>query len=194
MVFGAGERSEEAGHAHESPRIMIWPLRILAVFSVIGGIIGIENVFERQFGAENAGEATGVMQQLLEPFNASPTASLFGLFAVMAGFAMAYGCYRRRLVDPLPEKLGWLSRAMQNRFYFDELYERILIPCTQEAAAKLAAWIDRWIIGGLAVRGSQGTTELIGRALRLLQNGSIQTYAFMLVAGVALVLYWVLLR
>jgi NADH-quinone oxidoreductase subunit L len=194
VVFGAGERSEEAGHAHESPRIMIWPLRVLAVFSAIGGIIGIENVFEKQFGAENAGQAGSLMQRLLEPFNASPTASLFGLFAVMVGFSMAYAFYRRRLVDPLPEKLGWLARAMRNRFYFDELYERIIIPCTQEAAAKAAAWLDRWIIGGLVVRGSHGTTEFIGRALRLLQNGSIQTYAFLLVTGVALVLYWVLLR
>ena len=112
----------------------------------------------------------------------------------MAGLAMAYAFYRRRLVDPLPEKLGWLSRAMQNRFYFDEFYELIVIRYTQELAAKVAAGIDRWIIGGLVVRGSHGTTELIGRALRLLQNGSIQTYAFMLVAGVALVLYLVLLR
>ena len=33
-------RTHEAGHAHESPGVMIWPLRILAVFAIIGGVIG----------------------------------------------------------------------------------------------------------------------------------------------------------
>ena len=56
----------------------------------------------------------------------------------------------------------------------------------------IADWCDRWIISGVAVRGTHGTTEIVGRALRLFQSGSIQTYAFLLVAGVALVLYIVL--
>ena len=104
------------------------------------------------------------------------------------------GLYWRKLTDPLPEKLGWLSRAMRNRFYFDELYERVLIPCTQEALAEIADAVDRWIISGFVVRGTSGFTDLFGRALRLLQTGSIQTYAFLLAAGVALVLYFVLAR
>ena len=92
----------------------------------------------------------------------------------------------------LPEKLGWLSRAMRNGFYFDELYDRIIIPYTHEALAKLADAIDRWIISGLMVRGAHGTTEFVGRALRLLQTGNLQTYAFLLVAGVAVLLYLIL--
>jgi NADH:ubiquinone oxidoreductase subunit 5 (subunit L)/multisubunit Na+/H+ antiporter MnhA subunit len=75
----------------------------------------------------------------------------------------------------------------------DEFYERILIPCTQELLAKIADAIDRWIIGG-AVQLTQGGTDLFGRALRMAQNGSIQTYAFLLVAGVAVVLYLVLIK
>ena len=82
---------------------------------------------------------------------------------------------------------------MRNRFYFDELYERVLIPATQEALARIADFLDRWIISG-AVQAAQGTTDLFGRALRLVQNGNIQTYAFLLVAGVAVVLYFVLAR
>jgi hypothetical protein len=41
----------------------------------------------------------------------------------------------------------------------------------------------------VAVRGTHGTTELLGRALRLLQTGNVQTYAFLFALGVALVLY-----
>ena len=52
--------------------------------------------------------------------------------------------------------------------------------------------MDRWLIGGFAVRGVHGTTELIGRALRQLQTGNLQTYAFLFALGVAFVLYLVL--
>jgi NADH-quinone oxidoreductase subunit L len=194
VVFGGGPRSEAPEHAHESPGVMVWPLIILAFFSAFGGWMSIEEGFAKQFETGAGGHVAGFGERLLEPFNSSPLGAYFGLFAVIIGFGCAFSLYRRTLVDPLPEKLGWLSRAMRNAFYFDELYEKILIPCTQEALAKLADGIDRWIIAGFVVRGTQGTTELVGRALRLLQTGSLQTYAFLLVAGVAVVLYFILAR
>ena len=58
--------------------------------------------------------------------------------------------------------------------------------------AAVAEWIDQWIVAGLMVRGAHGTTELFGRALRLAQTGNLQTYAFLLVVGVALVLWLVI--
>src|SRR5206468_4190605 len=118
--------------------------------------------------------------RLLEPFSASPLGALFGLLAVIIGFSMAFATYHGKSADPLPDRLGWLGRAMRNRFYFDEFYERVLIPCTQGAASWVADAVDRWLIGGV-VRAAHGTTELFGRALRLAQDGSLQTYAFMLV-------------
>jgi NADH-quinone oxidoreductase subunit L len=194
VVFFGGERSDEAVHAHESPGIMVWPLRVLAVFSAIGGFIGIEGVYQQFARPEHAHHIEKFTGQLLEPFNSSPLGAFIGLGAVFFGFFLALGLYRGAAADPLPAKLGWLSRAMRNRFYFDELYENVLIPCTQEALASLANVIDRWIISGFAVRGTQGVTELFGRALRLFQTGNIQTYAFLLVAGVALVVCWVLMK
>ena len=104
------------------------------------------------------------------------------------GFAAAYGLYAKAAKDPLPEKLGDLSRAMRNRFYLDELYQATVIRFHDFLAA-VAAWFDRWIIAGVGVRGTHGTTELAGRALRLLQTGNLQTYAFLFALGVALVLY-----
>ena len=64
---------------------------------------------------------------------------------------------------------------------------------TQETLARVADWVDRWIVAGLLVRGTHGTTELVGRVLRLVQTGSLQTYAFLFAAGVVLVLAWQLL-
>jgi NADH-quinone oxidoreductase subunit L len=190
VFFGAG-KSDACAHAHESPGVMAWPLRLLAVFSLIGGVIGIQQVYGGQFSA--GGERTGsLLQQLIEPLHA-PGAALAGLAALALGFGAAYAFYFQATQDPLPQKLGSLSRAMRHRFYFDELYEATVIRL-HELASAIAVWFDRWIIAGLVVRGTHGTTELLGRALRLVQTGNLQTYAFLFALGVALVLYLVLGR
>ena len=44
------------------------------------------------------------------------------------------------------------------------------------------------------MRGVHGTTELVGRALRLLQTGNLQTHAFLVVAGLVLILFFALGR
>jgi NADH-quinone oxidoreductase subunit L len=81
---------------------------------------------------------------------------------------------------------------MRNRFYFDELYRGTVIRL-HELLSHVANWVERWLIAGLAVRGTHGTTELIGRGLRLFQTGNLQTYAFLFALGVALVLYLALM-
>jgi NADH-quinone oxidoreductase subunit L len=93
--------------------------------------------------------------------------------------------------DPLPATLGPLSQAMRNRFYFDELYQATFIRA-HDFVASVAGWIDRWLISGVMVRGVHGTTEITGRLLRELQTGNLQTYAFLFVLGIALVLFFML--
>ena len=188
VVFAGAARSEQAAHGHESPSVILWPLRGLAIFSLIGGVIGLQHIFEMQFLPPEAAVATSFAAQLFAPFRESPAAAGLGLLAAALGFAAAYGLYSNAAADPLPEKLGAFSRAMRNRFYIDELYQATLIRAHDFLAA-IAGWIDRWLIAGLAVRGTHGTTELVGRALRLLQTGNLQTYAFLFALGVALVLY-----
>jgi NADH-quinone oxidoreductase subunit L len=188
VVFLGKERAEAAGHAHESPPVMVWPLRLLAVFSVIGGFIGIENVYGGFFPAEVGREqALSTLGQLLAPFQEGPAAASLGLLAAVLGFFAARALYAKAAKDPLPEKLGALSRAMQNRFYFDEIYQATVIRF-HDFLASVAGWSDRWIIGG-GVRFTHGFTELSGRALRLAQTGNLQTYAVLFALGVALVLF-----
>jgi NADH-quinone oxidoreductase subunit L len=191
VAFLGAPKSEAAGHAQESPPVMTWPLRLLAVFSVIGGLIGIEQLYGKQFPSEHLEQSASFVGELLAPILHAPLAAGTGLLAVLVGFAAAYALYAKATKDPLPEKLGALSRAMRNRFYFDELYQATVIRLHDSMAA-VADWFDRWIIAGLAVRGTHGTTELAGRALRLLQTGNLQTYALLFALGVALVLYLVL--
>jgi NADH-quinone oxidoreductase subunit L len=191
VVFYGAAKSDAAGHAHESPPVMVLPLVVLAVLSVVGGVIGIEALYYRHFGSGDANHALSFVAQLFAPIAHAPVAALLGLLAAGLGFAAAFVLYRKAATDPLPAKLGPVSTWMRNRFYFDELYECTVIR-GHDFLAAVAGWFDRWIIAGLAVRGTHGTTELLGRALRLLQTGNLQTYAFLFALGAALLLIFAL--
>jgi NADH-quinone oxidoreductase subunit L len=190
VVFHGITKSAAASDARESPPVMLWPLRVLAVFSIIGGIIGIEGLYARQFHPA-VEYGLSLTDRLILPFSEAPVAALLGLLAAGAGFAGAFVFYWKADRDPLPARLGALSRWMRNRFYFDELYQATFIRF-HDGLAAVAALADRWLISGLLVRGVHGTTELLGRGLRLLQTGNLQTYAFLFALGVVFLLWWAL--
>ncbi len=192
VAFCGNARSEEASHAHESPGVMTWPLVVLAVPTLLAGAIGLDAYIAKALPSEHPPLNEGFWQNLFTPFNHNILAAGFGLLAVVAGYKLARALYVNADRDSLPEKIGVLAKLARDRFYFDELYEWF-ISVTQETLAKVAEWFDRWIVAGFLVRGTHGTTELVGRALRLVQTGSLQTYAFLFAAGVVLVLAWQLL-
>ena len=95
---------------------MAWPLRVLAVFAVIGGVIGVSRTYASQFSPGEAGESFA--QSLVEPLVHSPFGTLVGLAFVAAGFFAARKLYRNAATDPLPAKLGSLATAMKQPLLF----------------------------------------------------------------------------
>ena len=189
VAFLGEARTEKARHAHESPAVMSWPLLVLAVFAVAGGVIGINEIYNSQFAPEIAGGS--FFERLGEPFTHSPVGAYIGLGMVLIGLFGAFALYKDAQEDPLPAKLGALAAAMKNRFYFDEIYEITFIRA-HDLIATICGWLDRYLLEGFVIGTIRGGTSLSGRGLRLLQSGNVQTYAFLLVLGVALVLYFVL--
>jgi len=193
VAFLGEAKSETSGRAQESPSVMLWPLRGLALFALFGGVIGIEPLLGDALGFEDKGHPVTFLEQLVYPFRHSPTVVLGGSAAVAIGLIAAYKFYASAKEDPLPAKLGALSTAMRNRFYFDEFYEATIIRLHDTIAAA-ANWIDRWVVEGFCVGLVRGGTDLTGRALRLAQTGNLQTYAFLIVLGVAVVIWFVIGR
>jgi NADH-quinone oxidoreductase subunit L len=188
VAFLGKAKADAADHAHESPAVMSWPLLVLSVFAVIGGIIGVSGIYTAQFGeAEHA----SIAQRMVEPFTHSPIAATIGILAVIVGFFAARAFYLNAETDPLPAKLGVFATAMKNRFYFDEIYEATFIRAHDFIAAVMD-WIDRWLVDWAGIGLVRGGTDFSGRALRLMQTGNLQTYAFLFALGVAVVLWFVL--
>jgi NADH-quinone oxidoreductase subunit L len=199
VVFFGKEKSDHAKHAHESPLVMTMPLVALAIFAAIGGFIGIEEIYRGMFpGApemwiKEPEKSIGFAESLIAPFCHAPVVATLGVLAGLIGFFTAFSLYKNAETDPLPAKLGALSRWMADRFYFDELYEATVIRF-HDLLAAITDFIDRWILEGAILGAIRGGTDLTGRALRLVQTGNLQTYAFLFVFGVAVLLYFVLVK
>ena len=187
VAFLGNPRSDAASHAHESPKVMTYPLLVLAIPSIIAGYWGIEAFLNRQFRPTEAAHHGSWLTEVFAPFGHAPLAALASLAALAFGFSAAFTLYRNAQTDPVANNLGSLARAARNRFYFDEIYDK-LIAITHEALSRFANAFDRGIIAGLGVKGISGVTDIFGRALRLLQTGNLQTYAFLFALSAAIVL------
>ena len=176
VAFFGKARTDQAKEAHEVPGEMLLPLIILALFSVFLGApqIGLAGYlgFEEDKASHHA-------------------ALIWGTIAASVGMIGGYMVYRNADTDPLPAKLGELSRWMRDRFYFDELYA-FLNHWTQETLSYASNWFDRWIIAGLGVKGTSGAIDVTGCLVRLFQSGNLQTYALLTVIGLLSILAWIL--
>jgi NADH-quinone oxidoreductase subunit L len=128
---------------------------------------------------------------LVYPFKHAPVAAGCGFGAFVVGLVLAWKLYWNAKEDVFAAKFSGLSKLMSNRFYFDEIYEATFIRI-HDAMAAIFDWMDRWIVEGLCLGLVRGGADLTGRALRLAQTGNLQTYAFLFVLGVAVVLWFVL--
>jgi NADH-quinone oxidoreductase subunit L len=112
---------------------------------------------------------------------------VLAVIALILGVGLAFALYRGRATEPVKVEL------LRRKFYFDEFYGW-LIYWTQELLARVAAFIDRWVIDAGVVGGSSRGTWGIGALLRLIQVGNLQAYAFLFGLGVVALIYFAVMR
>ncbi len=180
VAFHGAHRSEQASHAKESPSVMTVPLWILLVPTLVAGFFPVEHMINQTLGLHHAGGHA-----------AAPLAMAFSVLALMIGGSVAWSHYAGAGTDPLTQRFSGLSTLLRNRLWMDEIFSG-MIAITHEAVSKLAGWVDQKILRGAIMGLFQHGVDILGRGLRLVQSGSLQTYAFLFVVGVALVIYIVL--
>jgi NADH-quinone oxidoreductase subunit L len=171
IVFFGNPRSDSAREGRESPPVMTMPLIVLAILATLGGFA----FFARNF------------LKLPTEKEAAVFVPVLAIIALILGVGLAFGLYRGRATEPVKVEL------LRRKFYFDEFYGW-LIYWTQELLARVAAFIDRWVIDAGVVGGSSRGTWGIGAILRLIQVGNLQAYAFLFGLGVVALIYFTVMR
>ncbi|MGE5268643.1 MAG: NADH-quinone oxidoreductase subunit L [Thiohalocapsa sp.] len=199
MTFHGKPRAdaETMHHVHESPLVMLLPLFVLAVGAVVAGMI-----FEGWFvGPERAEFWKHSILVAPEHDSIARALSLSGiigylpLIAGVLGIATAYVCYA---VDPgLPARWAMQYRSIYlfllNKWYFDELYDRVFVRNAFSLGEGLWKTGDGAIIDGLGPDGIAAATRELAREASRLQTGYVYHYAFAMLIGVVALVTWYLL-
>lgn len=186
-------------HAHESPKTMLIPLAVLAVGSVLAGMVfygpffGSTDQVREYFGAAifMAEDNNLVSEAHYVPawVKVSP------FVAMLIGLGVAYLFYIRDTSLPkrLAETFPGAYQFVLNKWYFDEIYEFLFVRPSKAIGHFLwkkgdGATIDGGI-NGLAMGIIPFITKLAGRA----QSGFVYHYAFAMVLGIVVIVTYVTL-
>jgi NADH-quinone oxidoreductase subunit L len=160
-----------SAHPHESPAIMYMPLVVLALLSTAGGYLPILDWLAPLFPAqEHPHELTLILISVA--FAAGGIAIAYYLYVLNPGSA-----------DACAARLGSVYKAIANKFYVDEAYDAAIVhPIEQGSRAVLLKGVEPLVVEG-GVRGITHVALWLGGLFRLLQTGSIRSYAVYALLG-----------
>ncbi|MFY9288530.1 MAG: NADH-quinone oxidoreductase subunit L [Alphaproteobacteria bacterium] len=182
-------------HAHESPWIMLGPLVPLAIGAIFAGWYAFD-----WFGGEGReafwGKAILVLQghDSIEAAHHIPEwqkwLPLVG--AAIPGIVLAYVFYwwKPELPSKMVRSLGPLYRLVFNKYYFDELYDRVFVRTSRRLGEIFWHGGDDGFIDRFGPDGFAASAVRIARRISALETGYVYHYAFAMVIGVAAFVTW----
>ncbi len=174
-----------AGHGHkgEGPFSMTWTVGVLAVLAAVGGWLQFASVWTPVASwldpvARPLVTATGRQEAL---------SSLLSVGLAVAGIAGAWWIYGAR--QPTASRFTsrvpiQIRRALEHKFYFDELYDFVFYRPAVLLARGLYALVERPLVEGSVTGVALGVRSLGGR-VRELQTGLVRSYALAIAASLA---------
>ena len=154
---------EQDAHVHESPSSMVVPLQVLAVGTVLAGLIGIPALLGHPLGIPN------VFEHFLEPVFEPSREALAEVFrAPVPGHALEFllmlasvavgviGIYiaklaferRGKVLDPIETAAPGLHRVLLNKYYVDEAYDRLFVRGAALGGGDAFHAVDRFVVDG----------------------------------------------
>jgi len=201
---GAGDHPPDgvvAHEAHESPAVVTVPLILLAIPSILIGYFTIEPVL---FGgwlddAIVVLPANDVLSELGAHFHgplamATHAVATIPFWLMLTGFLLATLVYRFRpaMADYTAMKLPGLYRLLDNKYYFDELYQNTFVRRAVQFGNGLWKKADAGLIDGWLVNGSARLMGNLAMRLRAWQSGYLYHYAFAMIVGlIGILAFWV---
>jgi NADH-quinone oxidoreductase subunit L len=168
---------------HESPGVMTIPLIILAVLSAIGGFMGVPHVSWLAHWLEPVIPAHEAIAEGISP---SMEWVLMGasVAGAVVGISIAWNLYKNLArAGELAKRFSGVHQLLENKWYVDELFEALFVRPIQGLSKALWKGFDVAVIDRI-VLGFGRASAFTGQAVRVIQTGSIQLYAFMLLVGI----------
>jgi NADH-quinone oxidoreductase subunit L len=198
MTFHGKVRADKhvMGHVHESPKSMLIPMTFLAIGAVFSGWLAYE-WFVGEGLADFWGKSIVILGShtaLHEAHHVPAWVKFAPLVVGVLGIALAYIAYV--FAPGLPAALARSFRGLYlfllNKWYFDELYDRLFVFPAQAIGRGLWKGGDGAVIDGVGPDGLASATQTIARKASLMQTGYVYHYAFAMLIGIAVFVSWYL--
>ncbi|MEK9646278.1 MAG: proton-conducting transporter membrane subunit, partial [Alphaproteobacteria bacterium] len=198
MTFHGDSRADERtlAHVHESPKVMLIPLLVLAAGALFSGYLGYE-----YFVGHELKEFWGKSILVLEANNSIEAAhhvpgwvKILPIVVAVVGILAAYYAYMMN--KDLPGRIAARFRGVYlfllNKWYFDELYDWLFVKPANRLGRNLWKDGDGAVIDGLGPDGVAAVARYCAQRVARLQSGFVYHYAFAMLIGVAGIVTWYL--
>ncbi|MFT4224040.1 NADH-quinone oxidoreductase subunit L [Dysgonomonas sp.] len=172
---------EQDHHLHESPKTMTIPLIVLAILSVIGGVIGIPGFSWLNHYLEPVLPGLAVAEEHSFGFQEYGV-MLISILLAFAGLTIAYIKYVKKSAVPTEDKdISGFAKVLYNKYYVDEIYRKFITNPIYTLADIFNKYVEPTIKNIFKIGG--GIVEVLSFPARKLQNGSLGFYLFFFVLG-----------
>jgi len=180
-------------HPHESPWTMLVPLALLSVGAVAAGYVFHEAFIGHHAGHDFWHGAVAFSADQIDAMHHVPLwVKLSATTVMLIGLAIAFYAYIRNTAFPAAfvSQFGLLYRFLLNKWYFDEVYNALIV--------RPSLWLGRffWKKGdeGVIDRfGPDGVAAAVVAGTKVtakVQTGYLYTYALVMLLGVAAAVTW----
>ena len=176
-----GETRSPDAHPHESPTTMVLPLIILAVFALGGGLLSplVDGFLAPVFGREAHHFHDGFLE----------TIALIAGIGGIATAALVYQVSKDR-IELIKEAFAPLYDLVFHKYYIDEIYDLLIVKPTKAIGAFMEEKAEKQGID-FAVDELGFQVKEVSRRISFWQSGRIRSYALNMVAGMVIILLFV---
>ncbi|MEX0693292.1 MAG: NADH-quinone oxidoreductase subunit L [Rhodospirillales bacterium] len=196
MTFHGKPRCDDTtlGHVHESPKVMILPLVVLAIGAVAAGYVPY-NLFVGEGMAQFWGDAIKVLPEHPALVNAHHVPALVKyapliVGAIGIGTAWLFYIKRPDIPGKIAARYQGVYQFLLNKWYFDELYDKIFVRPSFALGRGLWKGGDGALIDGCGPDGISAAVKVLARRASALQTGYLYHYAFAMLIGIAALVSW----
>lgn len=181
-------------HAHESPPVMIAPLVVLALGAVFSGYLAKEYFVGHDMD-EFWGSSILMLHNIIEeahhvPFWVMKLPIVVGAIGIFAAFVMYI--LKPSWPAALVSRIRPVYNFVYNKWYFDELYDRVIVRPSFVLGRGLWKSGDGAVIDGVGPDGIAAATRNLAERASRLQSGFVYHYAFAMLIGLVLLATWFL--
>ena len=194
VTFHGGFRGthEQEHHLHESPALITFPLIVLALLSLLGGLINLPELFTHNNAQWLKHWLNPIIGASQESLHHPEHHTEWLLMAIAVGaFVVALLYTRNKYIakQSIPEsdaEMTELAKLSSNKFYVDELYDKAVVTTTEIVGDTLQKTDDGIFIG--AIGGVNKLFGSIANGFKFIQNGKIHYYLLYMVAGIVIIM------